>query len=108
MQHISNIRLTQMSLSKVTVDIYRAYWSQVIFKNINKLERRQRILVITSAELCFAFGKKERERRRLRDYEGGNIRPSSVLLSHKRMARSLSLSTLSLSVFALWAHALVH
>lgn len=41
-------------------------------KTINKLLRRQRIPVITSAELCDAFGKKERERR-LHDYEGENI-----------------------------------
>lgn len=83
------------------------------FKTINKPLRKQRIPVITSAELCGAFGKRVRERRRLRDYEGRNIPPPSPLPSWVKMPHSLSLpdlflSTLSLPVFALRAPALVH
>lgn len=50
------------------------------FRNINKVQRRQKIAVITSAGLCRAFGKKQRAQRRLRDLVGRNIHPLSSLL----------------------------
>lgn len=115
MQNIDISTLTQLSLLQLTVVIKSAYRSQLIFRNINKLQGTQKGPVITSAELCSAFGRREKSKqRRLRDCEGGNIPPSSLLLSCMKMARSLvspwslSLSTLPLAGFAFRAHALVH
>lgn len=83
------------------VETYRACWSQVIFKNTNKLRRSERIPVITSAQLCGAFGKKEREQRRLRDYGGGDIPPLSPVLSSYEADGPLSFCQLFLFSFCL-------
>lgn len=90
MQHIDNRRLTRCHYHN-SLWIYRELICHRLFSRIKTNSQDDRIPVITSAELCGAFGKEERERRRLRDYDGGNIPPLPPLLCEDGPLSFLSL-----------------
>lgn len=90
MQHIDNRRLTRFHYHN-SLWIYRELICHRLFSRIKTNSQDDRIPVITSAELCGAFGKEERERRRLRDYDGGNIPPLPPLLCEDGPLSFLSL-----------------